>query len=95
VKQIAQFGMQMVARYRHRRYSGHVHLFYGAHWQPDYVTRWTRLTGAGTTSYLLPGGHIEMMEEPHVREVAARLAEHLPKPSVPPGVIPVGHRSTG
>jgi thioesterase domain-containing protein len=60
------------------------------------VTRWTRLADAGTTSYLLPGGHIEMMEEPHVREVAARLAEHLPKPTVPaPEVIPMGQRSAG
>jgi amino acid adenylation domain-containing protein len=83
VKQISQFGLQMVGRYRHRRYRGRLRLFYGAHWPPDYVARWSRLAGEGATGFLLPGGHLDMMEEPHVQEVVARLAEQLPRLGAP------------
>jgi thioesterase domain-containing protein len=73
VAKIAEFGLQMGARYRHRAYTGHVHLFHGSYWPDDYVDRWSRLAGGGVSAWRMPGGHIDMMEDPHVHEVAAQL----------------------
>jgi thioesterase domain-containing protein len=78
VKQIADFGMQMIAHHVPRRYSGNLYIFHGSHWPADYAQRWSAMASGTVSTWLLPGSHLGMMEPPYVAEVASRLRDCLP-----------------
>lgn len=77
VKRIVDFGNEMVVNYSPQPYNGKVWLFYSEQIAPRLLNRWHRLAKGGVESSVLPGEHITMMEEPHVREVAAKLNARL------------------
>jgi hypothetical protein len=76
VRQIADFGMGMVAKYSPRPYKGKVWFFHGSH-MTEYRERWASLAQGGIETYLLPGEHLTMMEDPHVGQVAEKLNASL------------------
>lgn len=78
VQQIADFGLQMIAKHVPRPYAGKLYIFHGAHWPAGYVERWSTMAADGISTWLLPGSHIGMMDKPYVFEVASRLRECLP-----------------
>jgi len=90
-RRVSDFGLQLVREHRFPAYAGCVHLFHGAHWPSDYLARWSDIAQGGARSFLLQGGHLDMMEEPHVAAVARRVREELPAGTQE---IPAGIRRT-
>jgi thioesterase domain-containing protein len=76
-RRVIDFGMRMATEHRYDPYRGRIHLFYGRHWPEDYLDRWSAVAADGAKGFLLPGGHLEMMEEPHVRSVATNARDSL------------------
>ncbi|MDF3021818.1 MAG: amino acid adenylation domain protein [Steroidobacteraceae bacterium] len=94
-RNVIEFGMRMVNQYRHRPYAGGVHLFHGAHWPDDYVDRWEIVAQGRVQNFLLPGGHLEMMEEPQVRAVAKCVRDLLGLPAAAPAAPLPAARGSG
>lgn len=74
-----QENQELTDRYRIRSYSGHVTLFKAAevasayHALPDNELSWQRLAENGLEVLLIPGNHLGMLKEPHVRLLGEKL----------------------
>jgi thioesterase domain-containing protein len=83
-KSVARAQHEALRRYRPRAYPGRLTLF-RARMQPffsshDPLKGWTDLAGGGIDVAIVPGNHVGILQEPHVRvlaeEIRARLDGH-------------------
>jgi len=66
-------GDQAARKYEPHVYSGHVLLFLTKNRSPDLRQILGELTTERLEVYEIPGGHLDIMREPHVRTLAAKL----------------------
>ena len=74
--QLTAASLQLLARYRPGNFDGRLVLFRAAN---DYDPRpmWAGRIDGGVQTHDMPGGHLDMLEEPIVSTTAALLREHL------------------
>ena len=78
---VQQANYLALRNYRPRRYAGQVTFFY-AEREPEGFTRdkqqgWALLAAGGVISERVGGDHLTMLDEPHARVIAQRLAARL------------------
>ena len=76
---------QLHAHYRPKSYSGRITLFLSHEElaKSEWVRKgWAKRTAAEFEVIVIPGGHLTMVEEPHVGVLATRFKERLPSSSI-------------
>jgi aspartate racemase len=68
-----RFYAQAARAYVPRRYAGRITLFHTAHSGAAVVADWERVAAGELEVYETPGTHLAMIQEPHVRTLAAQL----------------------
>ncbi|HEX8472999.1 MAG TPA: amino acid adenylation domain-containing protein [Pyrinomonadaceae bacterium] len=81
LQNIQQANYKALRDYMPRIYPGSVTLFYALK-EPEEFTRdkqqgWSVLAQGGVLTYDVPGDHLSMVEEPHVRSLAEKLKTHI------------------
>ena len=57
---------------------------------PDLISRWRRLAVGGSSVYPIPGRHLDLLRQPHVRELAKRLEACLDQAQLEHSLAHVG-----
>lgn len=68
---------QAVGKYRPDIYPGRAVLFQTKQWYPEYQHHWQRLCPQGLDIHVVPGSHVDMFADDHLREWAPLFAELL------------------
>jgi aspartate racemase len=72
--------LHLLCRYTPDVYEGRIVLFKAADMEPDAEPFWTGLAQGGMPVHRMPGGHLDMLEEPAVTDTAALVRQYLDEP---------------
>lgn len=81
-RDIQEFNSLAVRNYTPQVYDGQVTLFWASadlRTSIDLVAGWRALAGGGMEVHEIPGSHLDIVKEPHVQELAAKLVRCLDK----------------
>jgi thioesterase domain-containing protein len=77
LQDIKELNSLAVREYVPQVYDGHVTLFWASsdlRASVDFVEGWRALAGGGIEVHEIPGSHLDIVKEPHVRELAKKLS---------------------
>ena len=80
LQDIKELNSLAVRQYVPRIYGGHVTLFWAStdlRASVDFVEGWRELAGGGIEVHEIPGTHLDIVKDPHVRELASKLRSCL------------------
>jgi amino acid adenylation domain-containing protein len=80
LQDIKELNSLAVREYVPQVYDGHVTLFWASsdlRASVDFVEGWRALAGGGIEVHEIPGSHLDIVKEPHVRELANKLSSSL------------------
>jgi hypothetical protein len=79
-------GQQAVRNYVPRVYSGRVIFFQAEKRSHDLQLDWVKLAGGGWEILKVPGGHLDIMREPQVQDLAKHLTVYLHRAQAESGI---------
>jgi len=90
LQDIQELNSLAVREYVPKVYDGHLTLFWASsdlRTSVDLVGGWRALAGGGIDVHEIPGSHLDIIKEPHVAELAEKLADCLTRTQEPPQAI--------